>query len=48
MVWLRVNEETYCDVYECSNCHTRIMVDESGLTPCYCEFCGKNAEDDEK
>ena len=44
MIWLKVNEETYYDVYECSHCHAKIMIDEGGLIPCYCKSCEQNEE----
>ena len=44
MKWLKVNDETYYDIYECSNCHAKIMVDEGGLVPCYCKSCEQNEE----
>lgn len=44
MKWLKVNDETYYDIYECSNCHAKIMVDDGGLVPCYCKSCEQNKE----
>ena len=44
MKWLKVNDETYYDIYECSNCHAKIMIDEGGLIPCYCKTCEQNEE----
>ena len=44
MKWLKVNDETYYDIYECSNCHATIMIDEGGLVPCYCKSCEQNEE----
>ena len=44
MKWLKVNDETYYDIYECSNCHATIMIDEGGLIPCYCKSCEQNEE----
>lgn len=44
MVWRRVEDETHYDVYQCSSCYAKIMIEEGEELPCYCKNCESEAD----
>ena len=44
MKWVQLKENTYADVYKCSNCGQTVMVMDSTELPIKCSSCGEEEE----